>query len=274
MQDVGASGRRYDEDRETSFTCCENILMFFAWILVIICFPLWFSIINQVKDYERAVIFRLGKLSGGAKGPGVFAINPLTDVIRVVDLRVETKNLPPQEMMTKDSVTITVDAICFMKVANPVSCVLEVDDYKKAFELFCATSLRAVIGTYELQSILSEREELNERVRNIIEHETAAWGVAVPSVEIKDVQLPVGMQRAMAAEAEAERERRAKIINARGEAEAAEELANAARIIADSPGALQLRYLHTLSKIAAEHNSTILFPLPIELMRGINLGGR
>lgn len=171
--------------------------------------------------------------------------------------------------MTSDAVTVEVDAIAFMKVIYPIKAVLEVDNYRNAFTNFSATTLRSVIGQYELQSLLSDRDEINEKVRKIIEEETGLWGVAVPAVEIKDVKLPENMQRAMAAEAESERERRAKTISAKGEAEAASQLAKAADTISDSPGALQLRYLHTLVKISAEKNSTILFPLPMEIMRGI-----
>merc|ERR1712154_96965 len=224
---------------------------------------------RTVRDYERALIFRLGKLKGGARGPGIFLINPLTDTIYVVDLRIETSNLPPQDMMTKDAVTVTVDAITFMKVMDPIKAILEVDNYRKAFDNFSATTLRSVIGTYDLQSLLSDRDEINDKVRAIIEAETSSWGVAVPGIEIKDVKLPQNMQRAMAAEAEAERERKAKVVSSRGEAEAAAQLAQAADTISDSPGALQLRYLHTLVKISAEKNSTILFPLPMEIMRGL-----
>merc|ERR1719273_2985584 len=172
-------------------------------------------------------------------------------------------------MMSKDAVTVTVDAISFMKVEDPIKAILEVDDYRYAFKNFSATPLRSVIGTYDLQSLLSDRDEINDKVRLIIEQETSSWGVAVPAVEIKDVKLPQNMQRAMAAEAEAERERRAKVVSSQGEAEAAEQLAKAADTISDSPGALQLRYLHTLVKISAEKNSTILFPLPMEVMRGM-----
>ena len=172
-------------------------------------------------------------------------------------------------MMTKDAVTVEVDAISFMKVIDPIKAILEVDSYKYAFNNFAATTLRSVIGTYELQYLLSDRDNINTKVRDIIEEETSQWGVAVPAVEIKDVKLPHNMQRAMAAEAEAERERRAKIVSSMGEAEAASQLAVAADTISDSPGALQLRYLHTLVKISAEKNSTILFPLPMEIMRGL-----
>ncbi|ETO27300.1 hypothetical protein RFI_09835 [Reticulomyxa filosa] len=252
--------------------------MFFSWLLVLLIPIFWFFIIRTVRTFERAVIFRLGKITGGAKGPGVFLINPCLDDIRVMDLRIETFNLPPQEMMTKDSVTVHVDAVCFMKVVDPVLVVLEVDNYKVAFNNFAATTLRSVVGTYDLQQLLSGMNEINERIRVIIEQETSNWGVAVPAVEIKDVKLPQSLQRAMAAlsfflEAEAERERRAKIISARGESESAHELARAADTIAQAPGALQLRYLHTLTQIAAENNSTIVFPLPMELLGGFMNNG-
>merc|ERR1711879_535899 len=234
----------WDPNVGVKWSCCEYVLMAGAWLLCII--PIfWLFMFRTVRDYERALIFRLGKLKGGAEGPGVFLINPLTDTIYVVDLRIETSNLPPQDMMTKDAVTVTVDAISFMKVEDPIKAILEVDDYRYAFKNFSATTLRSVIGTYDLQKLLSDRDEIN------------------------DVKLPQNMQRAMAAEAEAERERRAKVVSSKGEAEAAEQLAKAADTISDSPGALQLRYLHTLVKISAEKNSTILFPLPMEIMRGL-----
>mmetsp|Transcript_56006 Transcript_56006/g.89145 ORF Transcript_56006/g.89145 Transcript_56006/m.89145 type:complete len:328 (+) Transcript_56006:61-1044(+) len=270
MQDYKSVHAMWDPERGVTWSCCEIVLMIGAWLLCII--PIfWFFMFRTVRDYERALIFRLGKIKGGAEGPGVFLINPLTDKIFVVDLRIETYNLPPQDMMTKDAVTVTVDAISFMKVIDPIKAILEVDDYRYAFRNFSATTLRSVIGTYDLQSLLSERDEINDKIRIIIEEETSTWGVAVPAVEIKDVKLPANMQRAMAAEAEAERERRAKVVSSQGEAEAAEQLAKAADTISDSPGALQLRYLHTLVKISAEKNSTILFPLPMEIMRGLQL---
>merc|ERR1719242_71223 len=267
MQDYGSNTNLYDP--EHSWSVCEYILLFFAWLVCIIIPIFWFSIFRSVRDYERAVIFSLGKIAGGAKGPGIFLINPLTDTIRVIDLRIVTYNLPPQAMMTKDAVTVTVDAISFMKVMDPIRAVLEVDDYRNAFNSFAATTLRSVIGTYDMEMLLSNRDEINAKAQSVIEQETSAWGVAVPAVEIKDVRLPKNMQRAMAAEAESERERRAKVVSSMGEAEAAAQLARAADIISDSPGALQLRYLHTLVKVSAEKNSTILFPLPMEVMRGM-----
>eukprot|EP00485_Elphidium_margaritaceum_P009848 CAMPEP_0202685560 /NCGR_PEP_ID=MMETSP1385-20130828/1352_1 /ASSEMBLY_ACC=CAM_ASM_000861 /TAXON_ID=933848 /ORGANISM="Elphidium margaritaceum" /LENGTH=342 /DNA_ID=CAMNT_0049339941 /DNA_START=60 /DNA_END=1088 /DNA_ORIENTATION=+ len=259
----------WDPDKPVQWSCCEIVLLFFAWLICAVIPVFWFCMFRTVRDYERALIFRLGKVKGGAEGPGVFLINPLTDNIVVVDLRIETYNLPPQDMMTKDAVTVTVDAISFMKVIDPILAVLEVDDYRFAFRNFSATTLRSVLGTYDLQSLLSERDEINKKIQRIIEDETSLWGVVVPAVEIKDVKLPQNMQRAMAAEAEAERERKAKVVSSMGEVEAAEQLAKAADTISDSPGALQLRYLHTLVKISAEKNSTILFPLPMEIMRGL-----
>jgi regulator of protease activity HflC (stomatin/prohibitin superfamily) len=195
------------------------------------------------------------------------------DNIVVLDLRVTTFSLIPQAMMTKDSVTCTVDAIVFMKVSDPIRAVLEVDQYKLAFRNIAATTLRGVIGTYDLQAVISQRMLINEEIRQIIQRETSSWGVKVPGVEIRDVRLPSNMQRSMAAASEAERERAAKVISAEGEALAAAKLAEAANIISDSPGALQLRYLHTLVKVSAEKNSTILFPLPMEVMRGIKTFG-
>jgi erythrocyte band 7 integral membrane protein len=269
MQDFKSMEPLWDPSKPVHFSVCEYILMFLAWFLALVIPIFWFFIIKTVRDYERCLIFRLGKLKGGAEGPGVFFVNPFMDSMVVVDLRMETFDLPPQGMMTMDAVTVDVDAISFLKVIDPIKAILEVDDYRFAFKNISATTLRSVIGTYDLQALLSERDEINEKIRTIIEDETSSWGVAVPAVEIKDVKLPSNMQRAMAAEAEAERERRAKIVSAAGEAEAAKQLAIAADTISDSPGALQLRYLHTLVKISAEKNSTILFPLPMEVMRGI-----
>jgi len=198
----------------------------------------------------------------------MFIINPLLDDIRIVDQRIETVNLVPQDMMTKDSVTIRVDGIVYTKVVNPAKAVLEVNDFRYASRMFSATSLRAVVGAVTLETMLTERDRINNRLRSIIEKECRIWGVTVPAVEIKDVILPSTMQRAMAAEAETERERRAKKISSLGEVEAASNLARAAGIIAEAPGALQLRYLHTLKNISVDRNSTIIFPLPMELMKG------
>jgi len=253
-------------DAEDSF--CEDFVTILAWILVTI-FPIfWFFMFKTVTDYERALIFRLGKTKGGLRGPGLFIINPLLDVIKIVDQRIETVKLKPQDMMTKDSVTIKVDGIVYTKVVSPLKAVLEIQNYRYASKMFSATSLRAVVGSETLETMLTNRESINRKLKRIIERECKIWGVTVPAVEIKDVILPMNMQRAMAAEAETERERRAKKISSLGEVEAAENLARAARTIAQAPGALQLRYLHTLKNISVEKNSTIIFPLPMELMKG------
>lgn len=247
---------------------CESIVIVLSWILCI--FPIfWFFMFRTVTDYQRALIFRLGKLvEGPPRGPGLFILNPLTDSIKIVDLRIETVNLYPQDMMTKDSVTVKVDGIVYTKVVDPKKAILEVNDYRHATTYFAATSLRAVVGHYSLETLLGKRETINAKLRTIIEAETRLWGVTVTAVEVKDVILPEKMQRAMASEAEAERERRAKVISSVGETQAAENLARAAKMIATAPGALQLRYLHTLKNISVEKNSTILFPLPMELMKG------
>jgi len=248
--------------------CCEQVVTILAWVIVTIIPIFWFYMFKTVTDYERALIFRLGKTQGGLRGPGLFIINPLLDVIRIVDLRIETVKLQPQDMMTKDSVTIRVDGIVYTKVVSPEQAVLEIKNYKYASKMFSATSLRAVVGSETLETMLTKRESINRKLKLIIERECKIWGVTVPAVEIKDVILPPNMQRAMAAEAETERERRAKKISSLGELEAAENLAAAARTIAEAPGALQLRYLHTLKNISVEKNSTIIFPLPMELMKG------
>jgi len=247
---------------------CEMIITAVAWLIVGIIPIFWFFLFRTVTDYERALIFRLGKVEGGIRGPGLFIINPLLDVIRIVDQRIETVNLIPQDMMTKDSVTIRVDGIVYTKVIDPVKAILEINDFRYASRMFSATSLRAVVGSVTLEIMLTERERINNQLKQIIERECRIWGVTVPAVEIKDVILPSNMQRAMAAEAETERERRAMKISSLGEVEAASNLAHAANTIAEAPGALQLRYLHTLKNISVEKNSTIIFPLPMELMKG------
>ncbi len=237
-----------------------------SWLLL--WFPLaWFFMFKTVKDYERALIFRLGKYIGKLSGPGLFFVNPFLDDVRIVDLRTRTMNLQPQSMMTKDSVTVTVDAVCYIKVENPVKSVMNVENYFSASSFLAATTLRSAVGTFELDELLSKREELNRHIKNSIQGTTDEWGVNVTQVEIKDVTLPPDMQRSMARASEAERERRAKVIAALGEYEAAEKISAAAKILDESPGSMQLRYLDTLSNIATEQNSTVIFPLPMELMK-------
>ena len=224
-----------------------------------------------VQQYEHGVVFRFGKFLG-MRNPGFNVIVPLVDRMVKVDMRVVTMVVEPQEVITKDNVTIKVDAVVYFKVVNPEAAVVRVLDYIRATSQIAQTTLRSVLGQSELDELLSHREEINHRLQRIIDEQTEPWGVKVALVEVKDVQLPESMQRAMAKQAEAEREKRAKIIHAQGEFQAAGTLADAARIIATEPGALQLRYLQTLTEIAGERNS-IIIPLPLDIMRADGVRG-
>jgi regulator of protease activity HflC (stomatin/prohibitin superfamily) len=226
------------------------------------------SAVKVVQEYERGVIFRLGRLIG-AKGPGLFFIMPIIDRMVKVDLRVITLDIPSQDCISNDNVTIKVNAVAYYRVVDPERSVVEVEDFARATWQIAQTSLRNVIGQSELDELLAHREMINEQLASIIDEQTEPWGVKVSIVEIKDVELPAQMQRAMARQAEAEREKRAKIIHAEGEYQASAQLAEAAAVIHAEPAALQLRYLQTLTEIAAEKNSTIIFPLPIEMLRGL-----
>jgi regulator of protease activity HflC (stomatin/prohibitin superfamily) len=220
--------------------------------------------IKIVQEYERGVIFRLGRLTG-ARGPGLIFLIPFVERMVKVDLRTLTMDIPRQEVITRDNVTVNVNAVVYFRVVNPVDAMVNVADHIRATSQIAQTTLRSVLGQAELDELLSERETINQRLQLIIDEQTEPWGVKVSVVEVKDVELPQSMQRAMARQAEAEREKRAKIIHAEGEFQAAEQLQNAASVIAIQPVALQLRYLQTLSDIAAEKNSTILFPIPVDL---------
>jgi len=220
--------------------------------------------VRIVAEYERGVIFRLGRLIG-AKGPGLFFIIPFVDRMVKVDLRVVTMDVPSQEVITKDNVTVTVNAVVYFRVVDPESSVVKVLDHIKATSQISQTTLRNVLGQSELDELLANREKLNQSLQQIIDEHTDPWGVKVSTVEIKEVELQESMRRSMAAQAEAERERRAKIIHADGEFQASARLADAGAIIAKEPVTLQLRYLQTLTEIAAEKNSTLIFPLPIDL---------
>ncbi len=236
------------------------------WIglaLVVIIFLL--ASIRIVKEYERGVIFRLGRLVG-ARGPGLFFIIPIVESMTVVDLRTITYDVPSQEVVTKDNVTVRVNAVVYYRVVDPTKAVTEVYDYKYATAQIAQTTLRSIIGQAELDEVLSEREKLNVKLQQIIDEATNPWGIKVTAVEIKDVELPDEMRRVMAMQAEAERERRSKIIRAEGEYQAAIKLKEAADILAQSKGALMLRYLQTLNEIASEQNTTIVVPIPIELL--------
>jgi regulator of protease activity HflC (stomatin/prohibitin superfamily) len=221
--------------------------------------------IKVVAEYERGVIFRLGRLVG-AKGPGLFFIIPFFDRMVKVDLRVVTMDVPAQEIITHDNVTVRVNAVVYFRVTDPEAAVTKILDHIRATSLISQTTLRNVIGQSELDEVLAEREKLNQKLQTIIDEATEPWGVKVSIVEIKDVELAESMRRSMAAQAEAERERRAKIIHAEGEYQASERLAEAARVLSAEPTALQLRYLQTLTEIASEKNSTVIFPVPIDLI--------
>ncbi|KAG1660233.1 Mechanosensory protein 2 [Nymphon striatum] len=222
-----------------------------------------------VQEYERAVIFRLGRLvKGGARGPGIFFIIPCIDTYCKVDLRTVSFDVPPQEILSKDSVTVAVDAVVYYRISNATIAISNVEDYGHSTRLLAATTLRNVLGTKNLSEILSERETISHTMQSTLDEATDPWGVKVERVEIKDVRLPVQLQRAMAAEAEAAREARAKVIAAEGEQRASRALKEAADVMAESSGALQLRYLQTLNTISAEKNSTIVFPIPIDFLSG------
>merc|ERR1719290_387794 len=244
------------------------MLTFFSLVLIVISLPLsLFFVVKVVQEYERAVIFRLGRLlTGGARGPGVFFVIPCVDVYEKIDMRSQTYEIPPQEILTKDSVTVHVNAIMYYKVRDATSAVTNVDDYSGSARLLAATTLRNVLGTKNLGDVLSERESIAHEMQTTLDEATEPWGVKVERVEVKDVRVPENLQRAMAAEAEAAREARAKVIAAEGEHKASRALRHAAEVIIDSPAALQLRYLQTLSGIAAENNSTIIFPVPIDII--------
>ncbi|MFC1928904.1 SPFH domain-containing protein [Chloroflexota bacterium] len=232
-------------------------------LAVVIIFPMAIKI---VTEYERGVIFRLGRLIG-AKGPGIFFIIPFVDRMIKVDLRVITMDVPSQEVITKDNVTVRVNAVVFFRVVNPEDSVVKVLDYVRATSQISQTTLRNVLGQSELDELLAQREMLNQKLQQIIDEHTDPWGVKVSTVEIKEVELPDQMKRMMSAQAEAERERRAKIIHADGEFQASERLAQAGTIIGRDPATLQLRYLQTLVEISSEKSSTIVFPLPIDLIK-------
>jgi len=257
-----------EEEDSGCGACVEGFLWVLSMIIIICTFPLsLFVTMKQVQEYERAVIFRLGKVKkGGAVGPGLFFIIPCLDSIMTVDLRTITFDVPPQEILTKDSVTVAVDAVVYFKIFNPMNSVINVQNASQSTRLLASTTLRNMLGTKNLHDILADREEIAHAMLEQLDNATDNWGIRVERVEVKDVRLPQQLQRAMAAEAEASRQARAKVIEAEGEQKASRALKEASDIISSSSSALQLRYLQTLSQIAAERNSTIVFPLPIELL--------
>ncbi len=224
------------------------------------------SSIQILNEYERGVIFRLGKLLPSPKGPGVVLVfRPIDRIVRI-SLRTVVLDVPPQDVITRDNVSVKVNAVVYFRVLDPSRAVVEVENYMYATSQLAQTTLRSVLGTAELDDLLAERERLNQQLQQILDHQTDPWGIKVSAVEVKHVDLPQDMQRAMARQAEAEREKRAKIIHAEGELLASEKLSQAAAVIGEQPATLTLRYLQTLTEIAAEQNSTIIFPLPMELL--------
>ena len=237
-----------------------------AAIVLIVAVALVAASVRIVREYERAVVFRLGRLLP-VKGPGLVILIPGADRMVRVDLRTVTLTVPPQEVITCDNVPARVAAVCYFRIVEPAAAVTAIEAFAPATSQIAQTTLRSVLGGADLDQLLAERDALNAKLRRIIDEQTEPWGIKVSTVEIKDVEIPEAMQRAMARQAEAERERRAKIINAEGEFQAAEKLAGAAHILGREPSALQLRYLQTLLEIGAEQNSTIVFPLPIDLIQ-------
>ena len=236
-------------------------------LLVILAVILLPQAIRILREYERGVIFRLGKLhKRGAKGPGLIFLIPIVDRMVRMDLRVVTIDIAEQEIMTRDNVPATVDAVLYFRVIDPVAAVVKVENFLKATSLIAQTTLRSVLGQAPLDDLLSQRESINQKLQEIIDRQTEPWGIKVTAVEVKDVALPDTMKRAMAKQAEAERERRAKIVNAEGEYQAAEKMVQAAAMISKEPIALQLRYLQTMREIASEHNTTTFLPVPIDLL--------
>jgi len=236
------------------------VVLFFLVLFLI-------SAIKVAREYERGIVFRLGRLLPEPKGPGLFLLIPVVDRMVKVDLRTITLNVPPQEVITKDNVPVRVNAVAYFRIVAPKDAIVQVENFMVATSQIAQTTLRSVLGQHMLDELLSEREKINSILQGIIDEATGPWGIKVSIVEVKDVEIPAGMQRAMARQAEAERERRAKVINAEGEFQAAERLKDAALVIEEHPIALQLRYLQTLLELGAGNTSTIIFPAPIDLIR-------
>jgi regulator of protease activity HflC (stomatin/prohibitin superfamily) len=241
------------------------LLGFVGWMIVLALVFLWIAV-NIVNEYQRVVVFRLGRLVA-ARGPGLVLIIPLIERAVRMDLRVVTLDVPPQDVITRDNVSVKVNAVVYFRVLDPNKALVNVENFMFATSQLSQTTLRSVCGQAELDELLAERERINEKIQTILDADTDPWGIKVTKVEVKQIDLPQEMQRAIAAQAEAERERRAKIINAEGELQAAEKLAEAAHILSREPAAITLRYLQTLREIAAEKNSTTLFPVPIDLLK-------
>jgi regulator of protease activity HflC (stomatin/prohibitin superfamily) len=238
-------------------------------LIVVLFFVLLFALsaIKVAREYERGIVFRLGRLLPEPKGPGLFLLIPIVDRMVKVDLRTITLNIPPQEVITKDNVPVRVNAVAYFRIVSPQDAIVQVENFMVATSQIAQTTLRSVLGQHQLDELLSEREKINAILQEIIDEATAPWGIKVSIVEVKDVEIPQGMQRAMARQAEAERERRAKVINAEGEYQASERLKDAANVIEEHPVALQLRYLQTLLELGSSQSTTIVFPAPIDLIK-------
>ncbi len=243
-----------------------------AAIVAVFVVILFISSVKLVQEYERGVIFRLGRCVG-AKGPGIFFVMPFLDKIVKTNLQINAVPVQPQQVITRDNVTVTVDAVAYMQVIDPAASVVKIRGWYQASQLVSQTTLRSIVGRHELDQLLSERDLINNELQSALDTQTESWGVKVSRVEIRDVVLPEQMQRAMARQAEAERERRAKIVSAQGELEASERLAQAATMMATAPGAMQLRTLQTMAEISTGGSSTIIFPLPVELLQAFNALG-
>jgi regulator of protease activity HflC (stomatin/prohibitin superfamily) len=244
--------------------------MIAAWVaiaILVVILLFLFAAIKVAREYERGVIFRLGRLLPNPKGPGLFILIPVIDRMVRVDLRTITLNVPPQEVITKDNVPVRVNAVAYFRIIEPKAAIVQIENFMVATSQISQTTLRSVLGQHVLDELLSERDKINAILQQIIDEATAPWGIKVSIVEVKDVEIPASMQRAMARQAEAERERRAKVINAEGEYQAAERLKDAALVIHEQPIALQLRYLQTLLEIGSTNATTIVFPAPIDLLR-------
>ena len=238
--------------------------------VAVIAFLLILFLISAVKvarEYERGVIFRLGRLLPNPKGPGLFLLIPIVDRMVKVDLRTITLNIPPQEVITKDNVPVRVNAVAYFRIVEPKNAIVQVENYMVATSQIAQTTLRSVLGQHQLDELLSERDKINSILQSIIDEGTSPWGIKVSIVEVKDVEIPTGMQRAMARQAEAERERRAKVIAAEGEFQASERLKDAAEVLAQNPISLQLRFLQTMLEISSERSSTIILPVPIDIVK-------
>src|SRR5437762_3237257 len=236
-------------------------------ILLVLVILFLISAIKVAREYERGIIFRLGRLLPEPKGPGLFILIPVVDRMVKVDLRTITLNIPPQEVITKDNVPVRVNAVAYFRIVDPSAAIVQVENFMVATSQIAQTTLRSVLGQHLLDELLAERDKINAILQGIIDEGTSPWGIKVSIVEVKDVEIPTGMQRAMARQAEAERERRAKVINAEGEFQASERLKDAAKVIGDHPIALQLRYLQTLLELGSSQSTTIVFPAPIDLVK-------